>query len=88
MPLISQFFGILISMYVEMGGKHNVPHFHAYYGEYEAVFNLLGELIAGELPTKQRKMVEAWAVIHEDELHAEWKAINELGQHFKIEGLK
>jgi hypothetical protein len=29
MPLISQFYGILISMYKEDGVKHNVPHFHA-----------------------------------------------------------
>jgi hypothetical protein len=75
-------------MYKEDGVKHNVPHFHAYYGEFEAVFNLLGELIAGELPIKQRKMVETWALIHEEELKAEWKSINELGQHFKINGLK
>lgn len=88
MPLISQFFGILISMYKEDGGQHNVPHLHAYYGEFEGVFNLKGELIVGELPTKQRKMVETWAIIHEEELNAEWKAIIELGQHFKIDGLR
>jgi len=44
--------------------------------------------MAGELPIKQKKMVEAWAAIHEEELVAEWKSIMELGQHFKIDGLK
>lgn len=88
MPLISQFYGILISMYKENNLQHKVPHFHAYYGDFEGVFDLQGELIVGELPTKQRKMVETWAIIHEEELKAEWKSIIELGQHFKIDGLK
>jgi hypothetical protein len=88
MPLISQFFGILISMYKEDGGRHNMPHFHAYYGDFEGVFDLQGDLIVGNLPTKQRKLVETWAIIHEEELNAEWKSIIELGQHFKIDGLR
>jgi len=88
MPLISQFYGILISMYKQDGGRHKVPHFHAYYGDFECVYGLHGELMAGELPIKQKKMVEAWAAIHEEELVAEWKSIMELGQHFKIDGLK
>ena len=88
MPLISQFYGILISMYKEEFSKHKLPHFHAYYGEFEAVFGLKGELIEGTLPNKQLKMVEVWAIIHEEELKAEWQSINNLGQHFKIEGLK
>ena len=31
-----------------------------------------GELLAGSLPTKQMKLVLAWAAIHEDELYAAW----------------
>ena len=34
MPTISAFFGILIRMYFN---DHPPPHFHAIYGEYEAV---------------------------------------------------
>lgn len=34
MPTISVFFGILIRMYYD---DHNPPHFHAYYGEHEAI---------------------------------------------------
>ena len=34
MPTISEFFGILIRMYYD---DHNPPHFHAYYGEHEAI---------------------------------------------------
>ncbi len=28
MPLISQFYGILIYLYKELGGHHNKPHIH------------------------------------------------------------
>lgn len=31
-----------------------------------------GELLAGSLPVKQLKLVQAWAAIHEDELYAAW----------------
>lgn len=33
MPTISMFYGIIIYMYNEKGGKHNMPHIHAEYGE-------------------------------------------------------
>jgi hypothetical protein len=88
MPLISSFFGILILIYTEDGGKHKLPHFHARYAEHEGVFDLEGNMLEGELPKKQRKFVEAWVLLHEDELNAAWTAWNEYGETIKIEGLK
>lgn len=35
MPVISQFYGILIYMYREIGGHHNEPHVHIKYNEYD-----------------------------------------------------
>ena len=37
MPTISIFYGIVIQMFWR---DHNPPHFHALYGEHEAVFDL------------------------------------------------
>lgn len=31
MPVLSIFYGIIVRMYREIGGKHNVPHIHAEY---------------------------------------------------------
>lgn len=31
MPTISMFYGIIVYMYNEKGGKHNMPHIHAEY---------------------------------------------------------
>jgi hypothetical protein len=67
-------------MYYEDLGKHKTPHFHAEYGEYKASFTLDGDLIVGDFPKKQRKLVAGWAVLHENELNIAWeKAINGIG---------
>jgi hypothetical protein len=88
LPVISQFYGILIYIYGEIGGRHHLPHFHAKYAEHECVYDFSGNVIEGELPRKQSRLVEAWAVIHEDELSAAWTAWRESGEVIKIEGLR
>ena len=73
MPELSRFFGVIIRMYVEAGGPHHLPHFHAYYQDDVAVVGLDPvELIAGSLPRRQRRLVEAWAELHQEELLADW----------------
>ena len=48
MPELSRFFGIIIRMFVEVGGPHHRPHFHAYYQEHVAIFGIDPvDLIAG-----------------------------------------
>lgn len=71
MAELSRFFGIIIRMFAEHGGKHHTPHFHAVYQEHEAVFTIEPvDLLSGAMPTKQRRLVEAWAEIHQEELQA------------------
>jgi len=63
-------------MYVEAGGQHHRPHFHAYYGNEVAIYALSPvELIAGLLPRRQQRLVEAWAELHEGELLADWQLL-------------
>lgn len=77
MAELSRFFGIIIRMFAEHGGKHHVPHFHAVYQEYEAVFTISPvEMLSGSLPGKQKRLVEAWAEIHQDELQAAWQSLD------------
>jgi len=40
LPELSRFFGIIIRMYVEVGAPHKQPHFHAYYQDFDAVFQI------------------------------------------------
>lgn len=88
MPIISQFYGIIIQMFFNEKGKHNQPHIHVKYNEYKAVYNLDGDMIEGKLPKKQRKLIEAWIYIHEEELNSLWNIMQEQGEFFKIEPLK
>ena len=71
MPLLSTFYGILV--YMNRKKEHNPPHVHVGYGEFEALFDFYGEIIAGTFPPKQTKIVVAWIAIHKDELEAMWK---------------
>lgn len=76
MPELSRFFGIIIQMYMEVGRQHHLPHFHAYYQNEAAVFGFDPvELIAGSIPRRQRRLVEAWAEIHQAELIADWERL-------------
>jgi hypothetical protein len=69
-------------------GQHNLPHFHAYYSDFEAVFGLDGELLAGSFPGKQSAFVRAWALMHEEELLANWKLAVNREETFRIEPLR
>jgi hypothetical protein len=63
-------------MYMEAGAPHHRAHFHAYYMENEAVFGVDPiELIAGNLPRRQQRLVEAWAELHQGELLADWQRL-------------
>ena len=73
MPELSRFFGIIIIMFFEVGEQHHIAHFHAYYGEHQAVFSF--DPIAGAFPQKQRRLVEAWAELHKEELKKDWELL-------------
>ncbi len=73
MPELARFFGIIIRMFSEPGERHHTPHFHAYYQENVAVFSVSPiELVAGTMPQRQQRLIEAWAELHQDELLSDW----------------
>jgi hypothetical protein len=88
-PELSRFFGIIIRMFAEAGSPHHVAHFHAYYQDEVAIFSIDPvEMIAGSLPTRQRRLVEAWAELHEAELRADWARLQEGRRPAPIEPLR
>lgn len=63
-------------MFLEAGEPHHAPHFHAYYQNEVGVFGIDPvELIAGSLPRRQRRLVEAWAELHQTELREDWELL-------------
>jgi hypothetical protein len=81
MPVLSTFYGIVVSMYFMDNRRHKLPHIHAKYQSDEAVFEIPnGEVLEGVLPGGKMKLVQAWIEIHKDELLTNWQlAVN--GQH-------
>ena len=88
MPELSRFYNIIIRMLFADDGKHNKPHIHVTYGEYEASVGIDGELITGSLPVKQLKLVLAWVTIHEEELYIAWNKAVKCEPIEKIEPLR
>ena len=40
--------------------EHNPPHIHVQYAEYNAVVDFDGNVTDGDLPVRQRKLIEAF----------------------------
>ena len=71
MPVVSMFYGIVIKMYFR---EHGVPHLHALYGEYNAVFDIQTlEMIEGDLPVRATRMVKEWAGQYQTDLLYMWQ---------------
>lgn len=88
MPILSSFYGIIIRMYNEQGGQHNVPHIHAEYQGNEVVIDLDGNVLAGNIKPDKLRMVQVWMDIHREDLEANWKLLSAGEQFFRIDPLR
>ena len=71
MPEVTRFFGIVVRMYFR---DHSPAHFHAEYGEYEALVEIETlSILRGELPRRAMALVLEWAALHRQELRADWE---------------
>ena len=76
-------------MFTEAGAPHQGPHFHAYYQDEVGVFSIDPvELVAGSLAKQQRRLVEAWAEVHQVELREDWNLLQAGRQPRPIEPLR
>ena len=92
MPIVSQFYGIIIRIYFNDNEQHYLAHIHVQYNEYneyDATYAIENcSLLEGKLPPKQHKLVVAWMEIHKEELQALWEVSQNDGEIFKIDPLK
>jgi hypothetical protein len=73
MPVIARFYGIAIKMYFSQS-EHGVPHFHAIYGESNAVYAIDSlEMLEGDMPGRAQRLVKEWATQHQAELLQMWQ---------------
>lgn len=86
MPTISMFRGIKIFMNYR---DHLPPHFHAEYGEHKCLVSIEEiEIISGDMPNKQLKMIYGWVALHQDELREVWYLAQQQKELFTIEPIK
>lgn len=82
------FYGIIIRLYLIDKQHHHLPHIRAKYAEFEASIGIGdGEILAGDLPRKQLRLVQAWIELHRDELMADWEIAISGETPYKIEPL-
>ncbi|MBD1915032.1 DUF4160 domain-containing protein [Leptolyngbya sp. FACHB-60] len=54
-------------------GDHPPPHFHAIYGEYNALVSIESlEIIESDLPNRAQEMVIDWAEMYQQDLPKRW----------------
>lgn len=86
MPTISMFRGIKIFMNWR---EHQPPHFHATYGGEEVLVSIKElEVLEGNMPGKQLKMLLGWAAFHQEELLENWELAEKNQELFEIAPLK
>lgn len=85
MPEICRFYGIVIKLFYN---DHPPPHFHAEYGEHEALIRIEdAEVFAGNLPSRALSMIREWTTLHRDELTQAWESARQAQPPDKIEPL-
>lgn len=73
MPVISMFYGIIVSLYFVDNRRHRRPHIHVRYQSFEASISIPdGRVLDGKMPPPKLRLVQAWIEIHRDELLADW----------------
>ena len=76
-------------MYFEIEEKHHLPHIHVRYQNKKASFSIEnGNLLAGELPVRQLRMVQVWIDLHQEELLADWALAMQGEDLFRIDPLR
>jgi len=89
MAVLSMFYGMIISMFYGDNKEHKLPHIHVKYQDLEAVFSIPeGELLTGSLPKKKISLVQAWIIMHEEDLMANWELATLEMDVFKIKPLR
>ena len=76
MPILSNFYGIIIKMYFQQS-EHNPPYIHAIYGEHVGVIDIqTGKMIEGDLPQRAINLIREWVKKYKVDLMEIWESQN------------
>ena len=75
MPVISVFFGIIVTMFYN---DHDPPHFHAEYQGQRAKFDFDGNPAVGNIRSRTAlRLIREWALLHRAELETNWQCMKQ-----------
>ena len=85
MPIISRFFGILVTINYR---EHDPPHFHAWYSGREGTIGINDGSVRGDLPRRVVSLLLEWWHLHRSELLEDWRRARAGEQLLPIEPLE
>lgn len=89
MPVISVFSGLIVRMYFFNLKTQTKPHIHVAYADSSAIFGIDdAALLAGEIPLKQTRLIQAWIELRREELLADWNQVASGAELFNVEPLR
>jgi hypothetical protein len=69
-PVLSRFFGIIITMNYR---EHEPAHFHVWYSGYEITVRIADGNVNGDMPRRAVALVLEWWNLHRTELAENWQ---------------
>lgn len=76
-------------MHQEHSTRHNRPHLHAIYQGAKVVLAVdTIDVLAGQFPRRQQRLLEGWAELHQQELLDAWRALQAGDNPLPIEPLR
>jgi len=84
-PVISKFFGILVTMNYR---EHEPPHFHAWYSGREGTVDIATGAVNGDLPHRVAALLLEWRQLHKSELEENWRRARAGEQLNQVEPLE
>jgi hypothetical protein len=85
MPVISRFFGILVTINYR---EHDPPHFHAWYSGHEGTIGIADGQVNGDLPRRVVALLLEWWQLHREELGENWRRARSGEQLMQISPLE
>jgi hypothetical protein len=68
--------------------QHNLPHFHAKYGNQKVIIEIESGIVKGEMSERALRLIFEWLDLHRTELKQAWYKAKYGVQQNKIEPLK
>ena len=85
-PVVSRFYGIVITMYF---GDHPPPHVHARYAGHKGRIAIATGLpLDGDLPRQKVRLIRRWCALRRADLEGNWVRLEQDSPLLPVEPLK